>query len=102
MLYGLTEFPKLSDRDICKTMKMNPSTFSTTKKKLLFEGFYHTSYDPILQHLGYNIQCRDILLSYEYCGGRYYRTDEPNKTFIALKLPFLMINQRNLESFLNE
>lgn len=55
MLYGLTEFPKSSDQDICKTINIKPSTFSTTKKKLLFEGFYRTSYDPILQHLGYEL-----------------------------------------------
>jgi hypothetical protein len=31
---------------------MKQSTYSTIKKKLRVEGYYHTTYSPILQHLG--------------------------------------------------
>ena len=52
VLYGLAKYPRLADKDICKVIDMKQSTFSTIKKKLHKDGYYHTSYDPILQHLG--------------------------------------------------
>lgn len=52
VLYGLTKYPVWSDNDVCKKIQMKQSTFSTIKKKLLQDGYYHTAYDPILQHLG--------------------------------------------------
>ncbi len=55
VLYGLTEYPLLADQEICNIIDLKPSTFSTLKKKLFNEGYYRSSYDPILQHLGFEI-----------------------------------------------
>jgi DNA-binding MarR family transcriptional regulator/DNA-binding Lrp family transcriptional regulator len=52
VLYNLVKCPTLSDQEIYDRIGMKQSTYSTIKKKLREEGYYHEMYAPILQHLG--------------------------------------------------
>ncbi len=52
VLYHLVRYPTHSDREAHTKINMKQSTYSTIKKKLRREGYYYTSYTPILQHLG--------------------------------------------------
>ena len=52
VLYNLVRYPSQSDQEVYERIDMRQSTYSTIKKKLREEGYYHDSYDPILQHLG--------------------------------------------------
>ena len=60
VLYGLTKYPALTDNEICKSLEMKPSTFSTIKKSLEERGHFRVSYDPLMQHLG----CELLAMSY--------------------------------------
>jgi len=71
VLYNLVRHPTLSDRDVYDMIHMRQSTYSTIKKKLRDEGYYYTSYAPILQHLG----C-DLLVVWYVTLNRKTRTEE--------------------------
>jgi hypothetical protein len=60
VLYNLVKHPDLNDRDIYTKIKMKQSTYSTLKKKLRREGYFHTAYTPVFQHLG----CELLVLWY--------------------------------------
>ena len=55
VLYHLVRYPNLSDRELYENIGMKQSTYSTIKKKLRREGYFYTSYTPILQNLGYEL-----------------------------------------------
>ncbi len=52
VLYYLVRYPNRPDREIYNMIQMKQSTYSTIKKNLAKEGYYYTSYAPIMQHLG--------------------------------------------------
>ena len=52
VLYHLVRYPSFSDQEIYERIDMKQSTYSTIKKKLREDNYYHDTYDPILQHLG--------------------------------------------------
>ena len=60
VLYNLVKHPDQSDREIYTRIGMKQSTYSTLKKKLRREGYFHTAYTPIFQHLG----CELLVLWY--------------------------------------
>jgi len=55
VLYSLVRHPDLSDQELCRGIGMKQSTFSTIKKKLRVEGYYHSAYMPVFHHLGYEL-----------------------------------------------
>ncbi len=52
VLYYLVRYPDLSDKEVQARIDMKQSTYSTIKKKLWNEGYYYTSYTPMLNNLG--------------------------------------------------
>jgi DNA-binding MarR family transcriptional regulator len=52
VLYGLSEYPNLMDREVAERIGVRPSTFSTAKKKLKEQGYYSKVKIPMLQSLG--------------------------------------------------
>ena len=52
VLYHLVRYPEFSDKEVLGMIDMKQSTYSTIKKKLWKDGFYYTSYTPMLNNLG--------------------------------------------------
>jgi DNA-binding MarR family transcriptional regulator len=71
VLYHLVKYPTYADHDIYERIGMKQSTYSTIKKKLAEEGFYFTTYAPILQHLG-----TELLVVWYVTLNRKTRTEE--------------------------
>jgi len=90
----MVRYPDSSDQDIYERIKMKQSTYSTIKKKLREEGYYHDTYTPILQHLG----CELFVLWYVTLN-RKTRTEDrlalTRDSLLAATDVFTMVSESN-------
>ena len=52
VLYGLVQYPDLSDKEISDILRLNVSTFTSIKKRLKSEGYYKQILIPDLKNMG--------------------------------------------------
>ena len=115
-LWGLVQFPEMTDKTIAEKLDLKPSTLSQAKKRLLERGYYSTVRVPMLHFLGYELlylvsgrlnplvpfETRlavDMELNGRIGENVYAVTDHSQAVSIALSKSFVdfQINKENIE-----
>jgi predicted transcriptional regulator len=116
-LWGLVQFPEMTDKAVAEKLDIKPSTLSQTKKRLSNRGYYFTVRVPMLHSLGYELLylvsgrlnplvpfetrfALDMELNGKIGENVYAVTDYSQAVSIALSKSFVdfQINKENIET----